>query len=98
MEKEKVFIIMRILFLISYRYCLLLRIEIFINYFQKLLIENLLAITASMIFSYLMKMFQLLLTYFKIIQYQIIYYFLGAVAILDDLQNRDYNKIGKHDK
>lgn len=40
-------------------------------------------------------MFQLLLSYFKIIQYQIIYYFLGAFAIIDDLQNRSFNEFSK---
>jgi len=40
-------------------------------------------------------MFQILLTYFKIIQYQICYYFLGVFAVLDDLKNRDKNKLGK---
>ncbi|XP_060875020.1 dehydrogenase/reductase SDR family member on chromosome X-like [Metopolophium dirhodum] len=37
-------------------------------------------------------MFQILSTYFKIIQYQICYYFLGIFAVLDDLKNRDKNK------
>lgn len=41
------------------------------------------------------EMFQLLLSYFKIIQYQIIYYFLGAFAVFDDLQNRSLNKFSK---
>jgi len=41
-------------------------------------------------------MFQILLTYFKIIQYQICYYFLGIFAVLDDLKNRDKNKLGKN--
>lgn len=41
-------------------------------------------------------MFQHLITYFKIIQYQILYYFLGAFAVFDDLQNRNRNKLGKH--
>lgn len=41
-------------------------------------------------------MFQYLITYFKIVQYQILYYFLGAFAVLDDLQNRNRNKLGKH--
>lgn len=44
-------------------------------------------------------MFQYLVTvvtYFKIIQYQILYYFLGAYAVFDDLQNRNRNKLGKH--
>lgn len=40
-------------------------------------------------------MFQILSTYFKIIQYQICYYFLGIFAVLDDLKNRDKNKFGK---
>lgn len=46
-------------------------------------------------------MFQFLSTYFKIIQYQICYYFLGIFAILDDLKNRDKNKfeiINKQEK
>uniref|UniRef100_A0A2H8TZU1 Dehydrogenase/reductase SDR family member on chromosome X n=1 Tax=Melanaphis sacchari TaxID=742174 RepID=A0A2H8TZU1_9HEMI len=38
-------------------------------------------------------MFQMLTTYFKIIQYQICYYFLGIFAVLDDLKNRDKNKL-----
>jgi len=38
-------------------------------------------------------MFKFLLTYYKMIQYQIIYYFLGVSAILDDLENRAHNKI-----
>jgi len=40
-------------------------------------------------------MFQILSTYFKIIQYQICYYFMGIFAVLDDLKNRDKNKLGK---
>jgi len=40
-------------------------------------------------------MFQILSKYFKIIQYQICYYFLGIFAVLDDLKNRDKNKFGK---
>lgn len=40
-------------------------------------------------------MLQLILSYFKIIQYQIIYYYLGVFAVLDDIQNRKRNKIGK---
>ncbi|KAL4107324.1 hypothetical protein QTP88_017687 [Uroleucon formosanum] len=36
-------------------------------------------------------MFQILSKYFKIIQYQICYYFLGIFAVLDDLKNRDKN-------
>ncbi|XP_060854496.1 dehydrogenase/reductase SDR family member on chromosome X-like [Rhopalosiphum padi] len=38
-------------------------------------------------------MFQILSTYFKIIQYQICYYFMGIFAVLDDLKNRDKNKL-----
>ncbi|XP_025407370.1 dehydrogenase/reductase SDR family member on chromosome X-like isoform X2 [Sipha flava] len=37
-------------------------------------------------------MFQLLLYYFKIIQYQVFYYFMGVFAVFDDLQNRSFNK------
>lgn len=40
-------------------------------------------------------MFQLLLSYFKIIQYQFFYYFMGAFAVFDDIQNRSFNKFGK---
>lgn len=40
-------------------------------------------------------MFQILSTYFKIIQYKICYYFLGIFAVLDDLKDRDKNKFGK---
>lgn len=41
-------------------------------------------------------MLQFILNYVKTIQYQIIYYFLGAFAVIDDLQNRNRNKLGKH--
>lgn len=43
-------------------------------------------------------MFQILSKYFKIIQYQICYYFLGIFAVLDDLKNRDKNNFGKTTK
>lgn len=40
-------------------------------------------------------MFQFVLTNLKIIQYQILYYFLGFFAIIEDLKNTKHNKFGK---
>lgn len=40
-------------------------------------------------------MLQFLLHFFKLIHYQILYYFLGVYAVIDDLQNSKLNKLGK---
>lgn len=40
-------------------------------------------------------MLQFLFNFFKLLHYQILYYFLGVYAVIDDLQNSNHNKLGK---